>query len=93
MQFYNKTDSTTRRDGEHEETAEPASSHKSALTESPTVGQHKQDERASRDLNQPKYKLGEIEVRAEPGHPQREAVVHQHVDKPGWEQREFEENA
>lgn len=55
-------------DGEYEQTAEPSSSQKSALTEAPTVGQHEQDERASRNFNQPKYKLGEVEVRPQPGH-------------------------
>lgn len=64
----NETDLTTCWDGEDEQTAEPSGSQKSALPESPTVGQHEQDERASRNFNQPKYKLGEVEVRPEPGH-------------------------
>ena len=48
----------TCRDGEHEQTGEPSNSQKSALGEPAAAGQDKQDERASRDLDQPKHKLG-----------------------------------
>lgn len=57
-------------DGEHEQAGEPPDSQEHALGDAAATGQHEQDEGTGRDLDQPEHKLGQVEVRPQPGHAQ-----------------------
>lgn len=72
----------TCRDSEHEQTGKSSGGKKSTLRKSTTAGQDKQDEGTSWDFDQPKHKLGQVEVCPQPGHAQWEAIIHQHIHKP-----------